>query len=218
MYHVWVHSILHTQDGTTDYVFECCQPLDLLEAIPWHIYFDTLEHARVSQFVSDFSEVRREAYLWDLFRSFVVPRMHREDQLFLNGTFTKKIYDHIRKVYRELGYYDTKSNKFLVPEHARILLGIDIRNLVYSPARKPALYISQWAIRANIAALNDGIIARIYTTKDDACLTQYLSQSHVQLQRLAYALRHGWECLPRERIHTFTLRAGSPSWNEVPSE
>jgi hypothetical protein len=218
MHHVWMQSILYFEDGTTDYVFDCCQPLDLLEEIPWHQYFDTMEHPHVSQMLFDVSEVRREAYMWDLFESQVIPKIHWEDRLFLNGTFTKKIFDYIRKIHRELGFYDPALNRFLVPEPAKISLGVDIKNLVYTSSQESSLYISQWAIRANIAALNDGIITRIYAKKEDAHLTQYLAQSHVQLQRLAYALGRGWDSLPRERTHIFTLLALAPSLNEAPSE
>lgn len=136
-------AIRYCDDGTTDYVFPCLQPVGPFDVVPRHTYLDTLEKSEVSAYLVTLSEVRREAYMWSLFQAYAVPKINSGTTLRLNGTFTKKIYDHIREIYRELGYYDVSENRYRVPESASITLGIDLANLVYRPDREPSVYLSQ---------------------------------------------------------------------------
>ncbi len=219
MYLVKAHSITHVPDGTNDYVFPCRQPTSLFQEVPGYLYLDTMEKSDVSDYLKNISEVQRETYMWELFQSRVIPKIELNEPIGLNGTFTKQIYNYFRKFYEEKGYYIPWENRYLIPETTTITLGIDLANLVYQSHRKPSAYLSQWAIRSNIAALNDGLIARIYVRPTDMeDITLYLQQSHLQLQRLAPALYQGWRESNPDSLREFMLRALPPSWNEVPSE
>lgn len=136
-------SITYRDDGTRDLVFPCFQPEMPFPEIPGHTYFDTLERADVSEWLKTRSEVEREEYLWELFRSRIIPRLESREPLCLNGTFTKRIYDRMRETYASQGYFSPRENRFVLPKAIPVTLGIDIANLVYDPIRKPSSYVSQ---------------------------------------------------------------------------
>ncbi|MDD2745021.1 MAG: hypothetical protein PHU93_00615 [Candidatus Gracilibacteria bacterium] len=219
MHLIHTNKISYLDDGTHDYVFECVQPTSQFSEVSDYVYLDNLENPRVQLDISHLSEVQREIYMWRLFETYIIPRIQAGQMLHLNGTFTKKIYDYIRNIYQSAGYFQDSHNRFQVPSTAQITLGITLSNLNYQPQNKPLVYLSQGAIRANIAALNDGCIARIYAQPEDGQeITIYLQQSHVQLARLSMALSFGWQMVSPNALSSFTLRAHAPSWNEALNE
>lgn len=142
MYHVATTRITHVDDGTSDYAFPCLQPADFSAAAGYE-YFDGLGGRDFGQELQSLSEVRREDRVWELYQSQIIPRIESGETLRLNGTFTKRIYDHVRDLYRELGAFDATENRYRIPAAAPITLGVDIVNLVYRSERKPSIYLSQ---------------------------------------------------------------------------
>lgn len=142
MYHVETTRITHVADGTSDYAFPCLQPADFSTAAGYE-YFDALGGQDFGSELQALSEVRREERMWQLYEAHIIPRIESGRTLYLNGTFTKRIYDHVRDLYRELGAYDATENRYRIPAEAPITLGVDIVNLVYRSERKPSIYLSQ---------------------------------------------------------------------------
>jgi len=101
MYYVETSRITHVADGTSDYVFPCRQPVDFSRAEGYE-YFDAVEGLNLGQELASVSEVRREDRMWKLYESRIVPRLVAGETIRLNGTFTKRIYDHVRELYRDM--------------------------------------------------------------------------------------------------------------------
>lgn len=143
MHHIHPHKITHVEDGTHDYLFQCYQPDSLFSEVSHCVYLDTLGPKNNQQEMLDISEVQREIYMWELFEIQIIPRIVSGEILHLNGTFTKKIYDYIRDIYRTSGYFCDSENRFRIPDTAQITLGITLTNLNYSPREKSSIYLSQ---------------------------------------------------------------------------
>ena len=129
MHLIHTDKISYLDDGTHDYVFECVQPMDPFSEVSGCLYLDNLEDPSVHLDIAHLSEVQREMYMWQLFETYIIPRIQAGETLHLNGTFTKKIYDYIRSIYQSAGYFQDSHNRFQVPSTAQITLGICLSNL-----------------------------------------------------------------------------------------
>jgi hypothetical protein len=81
--------------------------------------------------------------MWKLFETHMIPRIKSGETMHLNGTFTKKIYDYIRELYRDFGFFEASDNRFYVPSTAQITLGIRMTDLNYQPQSHAGIYLSQ---------------------------------------------------------------------------
>jgi hypothetical protein len=148
---------------------------------------------------------------WEYFEAEIAPRVQEGVQIHLNGVISPRVFEYARNWYKRGGWYDELYRTYRVTS-ASFTLGVDFVNLVYYPWH--TLEPSQ--IRAIIAALNDGIIRRIFAQPgQDEYFERYLSQSHIHLCHLAEGLSVGWG---EKGTRSFTLTAKGPSWIEAPLE
>ncbi len=156
---------------------------------------------------------------WSIFEKDILPILNEGVRIHLNSVTSPRIWDRVREIYKKEGYYSSVLHSY-VPDLQKtcITLGVDLVQLVYhvdssSYPRTPS------AVRASIAALNDGIITRIFAhPQDSRILTEYFSQSHINLCKLANGFLQGWKRTGLTDFTEFALQAVPPFWPEALSE
>lgn len=165
----------------------------------------------LKEFPNDRIEFKKDYKLWnqvystekelELFHEVVKKALAEGRKVHITNCTLREEVQVIRELYEELGYFDAKENRFMVPfTTAPITIGVNIRNLVYStkdykskrericfipPPREPG------HVKTLFAAINSGVISTLYIndlSEGEELLKTLLDTEKINLTTLAQVL------------------------------
>lgn len=165
----------------------------------------------LKEFRNDRVEFKKDYKLWnqvyptekelELFQGVVEKALAEGRKIHIINCTLREEVQILRELYENLGYFDTKENRFIVPfATAPVTIGVNIRNLVYStkdykskresicfipPPREPG------HVKTLFAAINSGVISTVSMnalSQEEELLKNLLDTEKINLTTLAQVL------------------------------
>lgn len=206
MKQVFSHSIIHipgTDLFENQYLFQIATDISSLMII------DLAE--LLKEFRNDRVEFKKDYKLWnqvyqgekelELFQEIVEKALKERRKIHVVNCTLREEVQIIRELYEELGYFDAKENRFVVPfDRVPITIGVNIRNLVYSTKdyksqREHICFLppprESGHVKTLFAAINSGVISTVNInniTKEEVSLKTLLDTEKINLTIFAQVI------------------------------